>query len=569
MNLAENLAKLVEKHRPTLEKAVQANSSRAYYAHWNESPSKKVYGETAAEEGEAAFTASLGGKFERLLQSGEIGWHGEEESPFGLQTGSALKIEYPTFTVDQLVTRAHNAKMQWQRRSPLERAAALIEALERMGVGAVFFEIAFATMHTSGQSFAMSFQASGPHSFDRALEAVALGYAEQAQFQSEVLWEKPTAGGAALSVRKRFHVVSKGIGLVIGCSTFPVWNTLPGLFASLVTGNPVIIKPHPKSVLPIAIVAAHLQQTLYSLGFDPQIVQLAPDSSAHPLTLSLAEHPAVGIIDFTGGAFGDTIEEIGRKHGKVVFTEKAGVNGVILESVENLDAVLENLAFTLTLYSGQMCTTSQNFFINKHGVKEGGVLVPFDEVAQRLKAKIDALISNPKMASIAGAIQSPVTFERIQKAKTLGLRIVRDSAPTPQTGFPQARTASPLLLEASVEQSALYEKEWFGPISFLIPTDGFDHSLHLLLRSLKHKGALTTLVYTTDENQRRQAEEAIIFEGKAPVAFNYVGGIFVNQSAAFSDFHGAGANPAGNASFADPAFVASRFNLIGARAVEA
>ena len=563
-----NLAELVEKHRPTLERALKANAARAYYAHWNESPSKKVYGETAAEEGEASFSSSLRGKFARLLQSGEVGWHGEEESPFGLPTGSALKIEYPTFTVEQLVTRAHNAKMQWQRRSPLERACVLIEALERMGVGAVFFEIAFATMHTSGQSFARSFQASGPHSFDRALEAVALGYAEQAQFQSEVLWEKP-AGQAALTVRKRFHVVPKGVGLVIGCSTFPVWNTLPGLFASLVTGNSVIVKPHPKAILPIAIVVARLQQTFYSLGFDPQIAQLAPDSAAHPLTLALAEHPAIEIIDFTGGAFGDTIEEIGRKHGKAVFTEKAGVNGVILESVENLDAALENLAFTLTLYSGQMCTTSQNFFINKHGVKEGATIVPFAEVAERLKALIDALANNPKMASIAGAIQSPVTFERVQKAKSLGLRVIRDSEPTPQSGFPQARTASPLLLEAGVESRAVYEEEWFGPISFLIPTDGFDHSLHLLLRSLKQKGALTTLVYTTDENQRRQAEEAIIFEGKAPVAFNYVGGIFVNQSAAFSDFHGAGANPAGNASFSDPAFVASRFNLIGARAVEA
>ncbi len=57
-----------------------------------------------------------------------------------------------------------------------------------------------------------------------------------------------------------FKAVPKGISLVIGCSTFPTWNTVPGLFASLVTGNAVIVKPHPKAILPIAIVIAELQK---------------------------------------------------------------------------------------------------------------------------------------------------------------------------------------------------------------------------------------------------------------------------------------------------------------------
>ena len=555
---------LVEKHKTTLEQAVRANSTREYFAHWNESPSKKVYGETAADEGEARFKAALQGKFTRLLQTGETSWHGEESSPFGLPSST----QYPVFSVEHLITNAHNARQTWQTLTPAERASVLIEALENAGAGGNFFEIAYATMHTSGQSFAMSFQASGPHSFDRALEAIAIGYSEQAQFVRETTWVKP-AGASNLTVKKGFHVVPKGIGVVIGCSTFPVWNTLPGLFASLVTGNTVIVKPHPKSVLAIAVVLASMQETFKALGLAPHIVQMAADSSQNPLTLTLSEHPAVSIIDFTGGAFGNTIEDIGRKHGKAVFTEKAGVNGVILESAPNLEAVLDNLAFTLTLYSGQMCTTSQNIFVNKHGVKDGDTVVSVAEVTSRLAAKIDGLVNNPKMSAITGAIQSDVTYERVQKAKTLGLKVVRDSANVPQTGFDNARTASPLVLQADVAQSEVYENEWFGPISFIISTDGFDHSLHLLLRSLKSKGALTTLVYTTSPEEREKAEAAIIYEGKAPLALNYVGGIFVNQSSAFSDFHGAGANPAGSASFADAAFVTNRFNVIGSREVVA
>ena len=43
------------------------------------------------------------------------------------------------------------------------------------------------------------------------------------------------------------------------------------------------------------------------------------------------------------------------------------------------------------------------------------------------------------------------------------------------------------------------------------------------------------------------------------------GGVFVNQSAAFSDFHGTGANPAANATYTDGAYVACRFRFVQSR----
>jgi hypothetical protein len=46
------------------------------------------------------------------------------------------------------------------------------------------------------------------------------------------------------------------------------------------------------------------------------------------------------------------------------------------------------------------------------------------------------------------------------------------------------------------------------------------------------------------------------------LSINLTGGIFVNQSAAFSDFHGTGANPAANAALTDAAYVANRFRIV-------
>ena len=50
------------------------------------------------------------------------------------------------------------------------------------------------------------------------------------------------------------------------------------------------------------------------------------------------------------------------------------------------------------------------------------------------------------------------------------------------------------------------------------------------------------------------------------LSINLTGGVFVNQSAAFSDYHGTGANPAANAALTDAAFVASRFRVVQHRA---
>ena len=62
------------------------------------------------------------------------------------------------------------------------------------------------------------------------------------------------------------------------------------------------------------------------------------------------------------------------------------------------------------------------------------------------------------------------------------------------------------------------------------------------------------------------AEEATADAGVA-LSCNLTGSIWVNQSAAFSDFHGTGANPAGNATLCDTVFVAGRFRVVQSRSL--
>ncbi|MFA9215421.1 MAG: aldehyde dehydrogenase family protein, partial [Candidatus Methylacidiphilales bacterium] len=376
---------LFEKHQNTLTTAIKALAERTYYTPYPENP--KAYALDADAKAKAWISATMNNDFKGLKQTGENAWHGEEISPF-LQVGVGVK--YPIFAVETLINNANVAQKSWSKTNASTRAGILIETLER--ISARFFDIAYATMHTTGQAYMMSFQASGPHANDRALEAIAAGYQELTRYPEQVEWVK-NFGKFDLKVNKDFKPVAKGVGLVIGCSTFPIWNTVPGLYATLITGNACIVKPHPKAILPIAIVIEEIQNVLAENGFDANIVQLAADSSSNPITKQLAENNTIKMVDFTGSSeFGNYVESLP----KLTFTEKAGVNSMILDSVNDLQPVLANIAFSASLYSGQMCTAPQNIFVSKNGVETANGLVSYDDVVKGIAAAITGLVDNPK-----------------------------------------------------------------------------------------------------------------------------------------------------------------------------
>ncbi len=550
---------LYEQHQATLNAAIEANRTRVFHAHWPEPPSGKIYGETAQEDGLNAFKTSLNNSFALPNQQGANGSVGGEHSPYGFP----LNVQYPAYATDTLIINAQQALIQWKELSLKERAGILIECLERASKH--FFAIGFSTMHTTGQGFIMAFQASGPHAFDRALEAIASGFMAVDAFAESAQWTKPM-GKMQVDLKKEYHVRPKGINLTIGCSTFPIWNSFPGMFASLITGNVTIAKSHPSAILPIAICIRSFQETLASLGINPHIIQIAVDSKESPITVSLAENSEITTIDYTGSSsFGNHLESLITGTNKELFTEKAGVNCALIGEVENLDAVLDNIAFSLSLYSGQMCTTTQNIYIPKHGVSTPDGIIPFDDVCTKLKEKVDALVYNEKMGpGTLGALHSPAVKERVEKARNLGLAIIRDSESVSQHGFDQALSYSPLILKAESADQSIINEEWFGPISFMIPVDDISAGLQAMKQSIIKHGALTALVHLQQEQLIAEATEQLIDAG-VNISFNLVGPIWVNQSAGFSDFHGTGANPAGNASFADLSFVSRRYNIIGMR----
>ena len=548
---------LFDKHRATLDAALDAIHSRGYWTPYPEMPSPKVYGETAMADGKAAVEALAGQDFV-LDQPGASAWAAPEKSPYGVK----LDVRYPVCDVDALIAAAQAAMPGWRKIGAEGRVGVCLEILDRLNKKS--FEIAHAVMYTTGQGWMMAFQAGGPHAQDRGLEAVAYAWDEMSRIPATTIWEKPQGKNPALKMQKHYEIVGRGVALVIGCGTFPTWNTYPGLFAALATGNPVIVKPHSNAILPAAITVRIIREVLAEAGLDPNLVSLAVVEK-RAATQALATHPAVKSIDFTGGnVFGQWLLDNARQ--AQVYAELAGVNNVVIESTDSYKAMLRNLAFTLSLYSGQMCTTTQAIMVPAGGIETDQGHKSFDEVAADLGAAISKFLADPAVATaVLGAIQYEATQGRIEESQCGAIgKVVLGSSKIEHPEFPGAEVRTPVLLACDAADESNYMEERFGPIAFVVKVADGAAAVALSERIVRKHGALTVGVYSTRAEILDAMTEATLNAGVA-LSINLTGGVFVNQSAAFSDYHGVGMNPAANAAYSDAAFVANRFRVVQRR----
>ncbi|MFC8199167.1 phenylacetic acid degradation protein PaaN [Streptomyces sp. NPDC057298] len=560
MAAAPTTHELIAKHRPTLDQALEAMRTRAYWSPHPEHP--KAYGENGSlgmAEGKAAFDALLGSRLD-LGQPGTDDWVGGEVSPYGIELG----VTYPHADVDTLLPAMRAGQRAWRDAGAQARAVVCLEILKRISDRT--HEFALAVMHTSGQAFMMAFQAGGPHAQDRGMEAVAYAYAEQVRTPDNAEWTKPQGKRDPLALTKQFTPVPRGTALLIGCNTFPTWNGYPGLFASLATGNAVLVKPHPRAVLPLALTVQVAREVLAETGFDPNLVALAAERPGEGIAKTLATRPEIRIIDYTGSTeFGDWLEANARQ--AQVYTEKAGVNTVIVESTGDYKGMLSNLAFSLSLYSGQMCTTPQNLLVPRAGIRTEEGPKSYDEVVADLARAVDGLLGDDARANaLLGALVNPDVKARLEAAAGLG-EVALASREIDNPEFPDAVVRTPVIVKldgGKPDDQAAYMSECFGPVSFAVAVDSAADAVQLLRRTVREKGAMTVGAYTTSEEVEEAVREACLDEA-AQLSLNLTGGVYVNQTAAFSDFHGSGGNPAANSALCDGAFVANRFRVVEVR----
>ena len=543
---------LIERHRDLIGEAIRAVEGRHAWSPFRDSPSTRIHGAEKPVAGKAAFEAQLGQRFELNLP-GIIDCVGAETSPY---TGQALGITYPRCEPEALIAAAESGWNDWAAASPDLRIALCLEMAVRLYEAN--FEMAQAIMHVAGQSYTQAFSGSGPNALDRGIEALAYAAKAMDDVTHTARYERDF-GGEKVVLDKTYSLVPRGLGLVICCASFPTWNAYPALFASLATGNPVIIKPHPIAILPMAIVARECRRVLADFGFDPDLVTLAVDTLDEPVAQALIDHPAIQIIDFTGSPrYGGYLEQT--VTGKLLFTETAGVNTVVVESVEALEPVARAIARASCLFSAQMCTSPQVIYVAP------GLHQAF---GQELVRQIEAIASDPlQAAGIMGAIQGEVSLKAVATVRGAvqnrpGVQVLREAVPYEHPQFSRARTLTPLVLSVEGSLPQLYAEEHFGPVLFVVRMDA-DAAVQEATHLARTKGSISSYLYSTDEAFISRSTPHYERAG-ANLTINLTGAMWINFAAAYSDYHVSGLNPAGNACLADLAFVASRFRIVQRR----
>ncbi|MDQ1655532.1 MAG: hypothetical protein QOD41_615, partial [Cryptosporangiaceae bacterium] len=130
--------------------------------------------------------------------------------------------------------------------------------------------------------------------------------------------------------------------------------------------------------------------------------------------------------------------------------------------------------------------------------------------------------------------------------------------------FPNAVIRTPAIVAVDAKRREVFGAECFGPVAFAVQTASTAHSIELFREVTGQRGAITASVYSADPAVLAEMEEAAQDTGVA-LSENLTGAVYVNQSAAFSDFHATGANAAANSSLTDGAYVAGRFRIVQVR----
>ena len=370
------------------------------------------------------------------------------------------------------------------------------------------------------------------------------------------MWEKPQGKNEPVRMEKRFRIVPRGVALVIGCSTFPTWNGYPGFFAEprhrqRGRSSSRIRTRSCRSRSPCGSRAKCWPKA----GFDPNVVTLVAHEAGDNTAQTLALRPEV------------KHHRLHRQHGERQLARGARAPGAGLHGKGRRQpdrsstrpptsrGVARNLAFSLALYTGQMCTAPQNIYVPKDGIDTAdGPPVVRPGRGRRSREGVQKLLADPARAvEVLGAVVERRRAAAARGGALAGRRSCSTRRRSRIRSSPRRRFARRSSSSSSTADRATYLNEWFGPIAFVIATDGTAESLAIARDAVVGHGALTLSVYSTRDDVIERAIDVAEDAGVA-LSINLTGGVFVNQSAAFSDFHGTGANPAANAALTDAAY---------------
>ncbi|MCY3974507.1 MAG: bifunctional proline dehydrogenase/L-glutamate gamma-semialdehyde dehydrogenase [Simkaniaceae bacterium] len=286
----------------------------------------------------------------------------------------------------------------------------------------------------------------------------------------------------------------KGTVLIAPPWNFPVAIPAGGISAALLTGNTVLFKPAPESVL----AGFEMVRTFWQAGIPKKLLQFLP-CEEDPVGNMLIRDPGVDTVILTGSTATARLFKKMRPD-LDLHAETGGKNALIVSSLADRDLAVRSLVLSAFGHNGQKCSAASLAILEKE---------VYDSSAFRTRLR-DAVASlrvgsawDPA-SRITPLIKPP--GEDLQRALTT-LEPGEFWLLQPKRDSDNPALWSPGIKFGVRKKSYTHQTEFFGPLLGVMRADSVDHAIHLANAT---PYGLTSGIHSLDKSEVKKWQKLII-----------------------------------------------------------
>ncbi|WP_353780136.1 phenylacetic acid degradation bifunctional protein PaaZ [Winogradskyella sp. 3972H.M.0a.05] len=293
-------------------------------------------------------------------------------------------------------------------------------------------------------------------------------------------------------------VPKKGVAVHINAFNFPVWGMLEKCAVNWMAGVPAVVLPAPSS----SYLAEAVARAIIESGILPEGALQIINGTVRNILDTVESQD---VVTFTGSA---ATGRLLKAHPRIIqeavpFTMEAdSLNASILgedavPGTPEFDLFVKEVRKEMTVKAGQKCTAIRRIIVPENLVEDVQIALgkALDKVTigdPRLKeVRMGSLISKQQVEAVRNSVkdiakEAEIVYGNLDKIETIG-------ADAKKGAF-----ISPILLRTDnpFENTAVHEREAFGPVSTIMPYKTIDEAVKLAQMG---KGSLVSSIATFDD----------------------------------------------------------------------
>jgi len=279
---------------------------------------------------------------------------------------------------------------------------------------------------------------------------------------------------------------------------FPVAIPSWKIFAALITGNTVVLKPSSDTVA----CAQVFVQILEHAGVPKGVLNMVVGGGS---TVGdwLVRHPGIDGVSFTGSCdVGFGVERLAAAGRKVISTEMGGKNAVIVDNEADVEWAAQGCVWGAFGTAGQRCTAASRI-----------VVLPkvYDQFVEKFVELMKNLQVGDPFTKDVGPVINQAAKDKILNYVGIGLEetatnrkmdiIVNSNMD--EVLYRKGTFVPPVIFTGVNPQSPLAQEEIFGPVPVVIRAKNLDHAIDIV-NDVEY--GLSSAIFTNNVNASARAE---------------------------------------------------------------